>query len=407
MSTDKKPHINIGTIGHVDHGKTTLTAAITYVLNKHFGGGKALSYADIDNAPEEKARGITINQRTVNYQTANRDYAHVDCPGHADYVKNMITGTSQMDYAILVVSAADGLSQQTKEHVILASQIGIKKIAIFFTKKDLVPEEDMWLVDEVISEVQTYLKAHGFEGPYVTALGSPVKIIEEPASKEAQETEQEILTFFDKMEKEFPLPDRQLDKPFLMCIDSVCSIPGRGTVVTGCVERGKLLPNSVVEIVGGKKPISTTVTGMQAFHKDIEVSEAGNNVGLLLRGITGDQVGRGMVVAQPGTVKSYIKVKGLFLLTSKEEGGRHSPIFSGYRPQAHVRGGDFTAVLTLLDASGNPVDVNNTEVMMMPGTQQNVIFTFEQPIPLEEQLRMTIREGGKTVGGAVVMEILE
>lgn len=404
---EKKPHINIGTIGHVDHGKTTLTAAITVVLNKKYSSGKSLSYADIDNAPEEKARGITINQRTVNYKTDNRDYAHVDCPGHADYVKNMITGTSQMDYAILVVSAADGLSQQTKEHVILASQIGIRKISIFFTKKDLVPEEDMWLVDEVIAEVQTYLKSHGYDGPYVTAIGSPVKVLEDPGSKEAQETEEAILKFFEEMESQFELPERQLDKPFLMCIDSVCSIPGRGTVVTGCVERGTLLPNSPVEIIGGKKPVSTTVTGMQAFHKDIGSADAGNNVGLLLRGVTAEQVGRGMVVAQPNTVKTYTKVKALFLLTSKEEGGRHSPIFSGYRPQAHVRGGDFTAVITLLDANGKPIESTNTEVMMMPGTQQNVILTFEHTVPIEDQLRMTIREGGKTVGGAVVMEILE
>lgn len=407
MSTEtQKPNVNIGTIGHVDHGKTTLTAAITNVLNKYFSGStKAMQYADIDNAPEEKARGITINQRTVRYETAKNTYSHVDCPGHADYVKNMITGASQMDRAILVVSAADGLSQQTKEHILLAEQIGIKEIAVFFTKADMVAEEDQWIIEEVQNEVYAYLDAHGFKGPYITAVGAPVKVLN-GTSEEKEKQEKIILDFFAKLD-ELPIPDRNYNAPFLMSIDHVHSISGRGTVITGCVERGTLLPNSTVEIVGGgSKPFNTTITGIQAFHKDLPSARAGDNVGLLLRGVEASNLTRGMVVCTPGSTTCHQKVKINFLLLSKEDGGRATPIYSGYRPQCHIRCGDFTAVITLLDANGQET-TSQAAAMMTPGDTAPVILTFEEKIPLEKELRITIREGGKTVGAGIVLEILE
>lgn len=375
-----KPHINIGTIGHVDHGKTTLTAAITVTLASAFQGNKAFAYADIDNAPEERARGITINQRTIKYETDKVEFSHVDCPGHADYVKNMITGTSQMDVAILVVSAPDGVCPQTKEHIILAKQIGVKNVVVFLNKCDMVDGDYVELAKE---EVKDLLKAHGYNLPEeFYFMGSALKALEGDATNR-----QFILDMIDVISTKIPLPQREIDKPFLMYIDHTFSIMGRGTVATGCIEKGKIKLNEEVQLIGGKfEPRTVVATGLQAFHKDFDVLEAGWNVGILLRGIKMEEIERGMVLCATGTVKTYKKVKAEVYLLKKEEGGRHSPITSGYRPQFFIGTGDFTGAVTL-----------DTGEILLPGEHASVTIVFQDSVPLNIGQQFIGREGGITV----------
>ena len=385
-----KPHVNIGTIGHVDHGKTTLTAAITKVLAEQ-GGATFTKYDEIDKAPEEKARGITINTAHVEYQTANRHYAHVDCPGHADYVKNMITGAAQMDGAILVIAATDGPMAQTREHILLARQVGVPRMVVFMNKCDMVDDEE--LLDLVEMEIRELLTSYGFDGDNTPIIrGSALKALEgDPKYVE------KINELMDAVDEWIPTPERDVDKPFLMSIEDVFTITGRGTVVTGRVERGQLKLNDEVEIVGLRDTQKTVVTGIEMFRKTLDYAEAGDNAGVLLRGISRDDVERGQVLAKPGSVHPHKKFTAQVYVLSKEEGGRHTPFFSNYRPQFYFRTTDVTGVITLPEG---------TE-MVMPG--DNVTMTVEliAPIAVENGTKFSIREGGRTVGAGNVSDIIE
>lgn len=385
-----KPHVNIGTIGHVDHGKTTLTAAITKVLAAK-GGAEFMDYANIDKAPEERERGITINTAHVEYQTDKRHYAHVDCPGHADYVKNMITGAAQMDGAILVIAATDGPMAQTREHILLARQVGVPRMVVFLNKCDMVDDEE--LLDLVEMEVRELLTEYGFDGDNTPIIrGSALKALEGD-SKYVKAIED----LMDAVDEWIPTPERDNDKPFLMSIEDVFTITGRGTVVTGRVERGQLKLNDEVEIVGLKDTKKTVVTGIEMFRKQLDYAEAGDNAGVLLRGIDRSEVERGQVLAKPGTVHPHKKFKAQVYVLSKEEGGRHTPFFTNYRPQFYFRTTDVTGVVTLPEG---------TE-MVMPG--DNVTMTVEliAPIAVENGTKFSIREGGHTVGAGSVTEIIE
>mgnify|MGYP000746560867 FL=1 len=383
-----KPHVNIGTIGHVDHGKTTLTAAITKVLADK-GGAEFMDYANIDKAPEERERGITINTAHVEYQTAKRHYAHVDCPGHADYVKNMITGAAQMDGAILVIAATDGPMPQTREHILLARQVGVPRMVVFLNKCDMVDDEE--LLDLVEMEVRELLTEYGFDGDNTPIIrGSALKALEgDPKYVKA------IEDLMDAVDEWIPTPERDNDKPFLMSIEDVFTITGRGTVVTGRVERGELKLNEEVEIVGIKDTRKTTVTGIEMFRKQLDYAQAGDNAGVLLRGITRDQVERGQVLAKPGTVTPHTKFEAEVYVLSKEEGGRHTPFFSNYRPQFYFRTTDVTGVIELPEG---------TE-MVMPGDNTRMTVELIHPIAIEQGTKFSIREGGRTVGSGVVSKI--
>src|SRR5215218_7780942 len=387
-----KPHVNVGTIGHVDHGKTTLTAAIATVLSSKFGG-EAKSYADIDAAPEEKARGITINTAHVEYETANRHYAHVDCPGHADYVKNMITGAAQMDGAILVVSAADGPMPQTREHILLARQVGVPALVVFMNKVDMV--DDPELLDLVELEVRELLSKYDFPGDDIPIVkGSALMALEDKSPEQGREAVLELMKAVDAY---IPQPERPIDQPFLMPIEDVFSISGRGTVVTGRVERGIVKVGEEVEIVGLRATQKTTVTGVEMFRKLLDQGQAGDNVGVLLRGTKREDVERGQVVCKPGSVKPHTKFKAEAYILTKEEGGRHTPFFNNYRPQFYFRTTDVTGQVTL------PA---GTE-MIMPGDNAAMDVELITPIAMEEKQRFAIREGGKTVGAGVVVAIVE
>ena len=385
-----KPHVNVGTIGHVDHGKTTLTAAITTVLSKA-SGGEAKSFAEIDNAPEEKERGITIATSHVEYETEGRHYAHVDCPGHADYVKNMITGAAQMDGAILVVSAPDGAMPQTREHILLARQVGVPKIVVFLNKVDMVDDEELIeLVEEEIKEMLSEYDFPGEEIPFVR--GSALKALEGDADYEAK-----ILELAAALDEYIDIPEREVDKPFLMPVEDVFSITGRGTVATGRIETGKISTGDEVEIVGITDTQTTTITGVEMFRKILDDGQAGDNVGCLLRGTKREEIQRGQVLAQPGSINPHTKFEAEVYVLKKEEGGRHTPFFSGYRPQFYFRTTDVTGVATL---------PGGTE-MVMPGDNVKMEIELIQPIAMDEQLRFAIREGGRTVGSGVVTKIVE
>jgi elongation factor Tu len=386
-----KPHVNVGTIGHVDHGKTTLTAAITDILSKK-GLAEAKKYDEIDGAPEEKERGITINTAHVEYQTANRHYAHVDCPGHADYVKNMITGAAQMDGAILVVAATDGPMPQTKEHILLARQVGVPKIVVFMNKVDLV--DDAELLELVEMEIRELLTSYGFDGDNTPIIqGSATGALAGEAKWVAKVDE-----LMEAVDTYIPLPPRPVDQPFLMSVEDVFSITGRGTVATGRIERGKIKVGEAMEVVGlQEKPLATTCTGVEMFKKLLDEGEAGDNAGLLLRGVEKNQIRRGMVLCKPGSITPHTEFKGEVYVLSKEEGGRHTPFFNKYRPQFYFRTTDVTGEVTL--AAG-------TE-MVMPGDNTNLQVTLIQPIAMEKGLKFAIREGGRTVGAGQVTEILK
>ena len=388
-----KPHINIGTIGHVDHGKTTLTAAITTTLSARLGLGEQVAFDEIDKAPEEKERGITISTAHVEYETANRHYAHVDCPGHADYVKNMITGAAQMDGAILVVAATDGPMPQTREHILLSRQVGVPYIIVFLNKCDMVDDEE--LLDLVEMEVRELLDEYDFPGDDTPIIrGSALKALEDPMS----EWGDKIIELMDAVDSYIPEPVRDTEKPFLMPVEDVFSITGRGTVATGRVERGVLKVSDEVEIVGIAEDIrKVVVTGVEMFRKLLDQAQTGDNIGALLRGVQRTEIERGQVLAAPGTVHPHTKFKGEVYVLKKEEGGRHTPFFNGYRPQFYFRTTDITGTLQLPEG---------TE-MCMPG--DNVTMTIEliHPIAIEEGLRFAIREGGRTVGSGVVTEIIE
>ncbi|HCM37995.1 MAG: Elongation factor Tu [Candidatus Gottesmanbacteria bacterium GW2011_GWB1_43_11] len=384
-----KPHVNIGTIGHVDHGKTTLTAAITQVLSKK-GWAEAKKYEDIDNAPEEKARGVTINIHHGEYETAKRHYAHIDAPGHADYVKNMITGAAQMDGAILVVSAPDGPMPQTREHILLARQVNVPAIVVFLNKVDMV--QDGELLDLVEMEIRELLTKYQYPGDKVPIVrGSALKALQ--GDEEAQKA---ILELMDRVDEYVPTPVRDLDKPFLMPVEDVFSIKGRGTVVTGRVERGRVKVNDTIEIVGVKATQSTVVTGVEMFRKILDEGQAGDNIGVLLRGVEKDQVERGQVLAKSGSVKPHTEFETEIYVLAKEEGGRHTPFFTGYRPQFYIRTTDVTGEVTL------PAGVE----MVMPGDTVKGKVKLIVPVALEEGLRFAIREGGHTVGAGVITKII-
>jgi elongation factor Tu len=385
-----KPHVNVGTIGHIDHGKTTLTAAITKVLNERYGGTEVRSFESIDNAPEEKARGITIATSHVEYQTPNRHYAHVDCPGHADYVKNMITGAAQMDGAILVVSAADGAMPQTREHILLARQVGVPYIVVFLNKADMVDDPELLELVEV--EIRDLLSEYEFPGddiPFIT--GSALKALEGDEEYEAK-----ILELAEALDTYIPEPVRDLDKPFLMPVEDVFSITGRGTVATGRVEQGIIKTGETVEIVGIKATTSTVVTGVEMFKKILDQGQAGDNVGCLLRGTKRDEIERGQVLCKPGSITPHTKFKAEVYVLKKEEGGRHTPFFTGYRPQFYFRTTDVTGVARLPEG---------TE-MVMPGDNVQMEIELIQPIAMDQGLRFAIREGGRTVGSGVVSEVI-
>ena len=390
-----KPHVNIGTIGHVDHGKTTLTAAITKTLSLGNGNVEAMAYDQIDNAPEEKARGITINTRHVEYETENRHYAHVDCPGHADYVKNMITGAAQMDGAILVVAGTDGPLAQTREHVLLARQVGVPAIVVFMNKTDLVDDEE--LLDLVEMEVRDLLSEYDFPGDDIPIVrGSAREALTSDSTDPSSPEYAPILELMAQVDSYIPTPDRKADLPFLMPVEDVFSISGRGTVATGRVERGTLKVNDTVEIVGLVDEKETTVvTGVEMFHKLLPQAEAGDNIGALLRGIAKDGIRRGQVLAKPGSVNPHTKFKGNVYVLSEKEGGRQKPFFAGYRPQFYFRTTDVTGVISL------PA---GTE-MCMPGDNVEMDVELITPIAIEEGLRFAIREGGRTVGSGVVTAI--
>ena len=386
-----KSHVNIGTIGHVDHGKTTLTAAIATVLSKH-GGGEAQSYDSIDNAPEEKERGITINTSHIEYETETRHYAHVDCPGHADYVKNMITGAAQMDGAILVVSAADGPMPQTREHILLSRNVGVPYIVVFLNKVDMVDDEE--LLELVEMEVRDLLSEYDFPGDDTPVVaGSALRALEGDASYE-----EKILELMAAVDEYIPTPERDTDKPFMMPVEDVFSITGRGTVATGRVERGEVRVGDEVEIVGIKDETSkTTVTGVEMFRKLLDYAEAGDNIGALLRGVAREDIERGQVLAKPATITPHTKFKAEVYVLSKEEGGRHTPFFTNYRPQFYFRTTDVTGVVELPEG---------TE-MVMPGDNVAMDVELIHPIAIEDGTRFSIREGGRTVGSGVVTEIVK
>ena len=390
-----KPHVNIGTIGHVDHGKTTTTAAITKYLGL-LGKAKYEAYDQIDSAPEEKARGITINTAHVEYETDKRHYAHVDCPGHADYVKNMITGAAQMDGAILVVSAADGPMPQTREHILLARQVGVKYIVVYLNKCDMV--DDPELLELVEMEVRDLLSSYDFPGDEIPIIkGSSLKVLESTSTDPNDPVYAPIKELMDAVDSYIPTPDRPIDQPFLMPIEDVMTISGRGTVVTGRVERGTVKLQDEVEIVGlSKEPKKTTITGVEMFRKILDQAEAGDNIGALLRGIQRTEVERGQVLAKPGTIHPHTKFKAQVYVLTKEEGGRHTPFFNGYRPQFYFRTTDVTGVIEL---------EAGTE-MVMPGDNVDMTIELITPIAIENGLRFAIREGGRTVGSGVVSEII-
>ena len=386
-----KPHCNIGTIGHVDHGKTTLTAAITKVLSERVEGNDAVDFANIDKAPEERERGITISTAHVEYETKKRHYAHVDCPGHADYVKNMITGAAQMDGAILVVAATDGVMAQTKEHILLSRQVGVPKIVVFLNKCDMVDDEE--LLELVEMDVTEILEEYGFEDSPIIK-GSALKALEDPSS----EWGDKIMELMDAVDEYFPDPERDTDKPFLMPVEDVFTITGRGTVATGRVERGTLHLNDEVEIIGVKEETQKTViTGIEMFRKLLDEAQAGDNIGALLRGINRDQIERGQVLAKPGTVTCHRKFTAQVYVLTKDEGGRHTPFFNNYRPQFYFRTTDVTGVCEL------PAGVE----MCMPGDNVEITVELIHPIAMEQGLGFAIREGGRTVGSGKVATIIE
>jgi elongation factor Tu len=387
-----KPHVNVGTIGHVDHGKTTLTAAITTILSKKFGGA-AKKYDEIDSSPEEKARGITINTAHVEYETAKRHYAHVDCPGHADYIKNMITGAAQMDGAILVVSSADGPMPQTREHILLARQVGVPYIIVYMNKADMV--DDAELLELVEMEVRELLSKYDFPGDDTPIIiGSALKALE---GDQSDIGEPSIMKLADALDSYIPEPERAVDRPFLMPVEDVFSISGRGTVVTGRVERGVIKVGEEIEIVGIVPTVKTTCTGVEMFRKLLDQGQAGDNVGVLLRGTKREEVQRGQVLAKPGSIKPHTKFSAEIYVLSKDEGGRHTPFFNGYRPQFYFRTTDVTGSIEL------PA---GTE-MVMPGDNVSIKVSLIQPIAMDEGLRFAIREGGRTVGAGVVAKIEE
>jgi elongation factor Tu len=388
-----KPHLNIGTIGHVDHGKTTLTAAITKVLN-NYGGAEVMEFDNIDNAPEEKERGITIATSHVEYETENRHYAHVDCPGHADYVKNMITGAAQMDGAILVVSAADGPMPQTREHILLANQVGVDDIVVFLNKADMVDDEE--LIELVDMEVRDLLNEYDFPGDEVPIIvGSALEALENPDPE--SKWGQAIIELMDAVDEYIPEPERDEDLPFLMPVEDIFSIKGRGTVATGRVERGTVHPQDEVEIVGIKDTQKTVVTGVEMFRKQMDEALAGDNIGALLRGVGKEEIERGQVLAEPGSITPHTRFKAEVYVLSKDEGGRHTPFFDGYRPQFYFRTTDVTGNI------GLPEGVE----MVMPGDNIEMTGELITPIAMEEGLRFAIREGGHTVGAGAVTEIIE
>lgn len=385
-----KPHVNVGTIGHVDHGKTTLTAAITKVLAKS-GGASFRDYASIDNTPEEKARGITINSTHVEYETASRHYAHVDCPGHADYVKNMITGAAQMDGAILVVAATDGAMPQTKEHILLARQMQVPAIVVFLNKVDMLSDADAELIDLVEMELHEILESKGYKDVPIVR-GSALRALEGDAKYE-----EAIQKLMQTVDEHIPTPQRETDKPFLMPIEDVFSISGRGTVVTGRIERGSIKLNDKVELVGLRPTRETVITGIEMFNKTMDMAQAGENVGLLVRGLTKEDVERGMVLAAPGSCKPHSQFKGPVYILTKEEGGRHKPFFTGYRPQLYCRTTDVTGTVKL------PANVE----MVMPGDNVEIEVDLIAPIAMEKGMRFAIREGGRTIGAGTVSEIIK
>jgi elongation factor Tu len=399
-----KPHVNIGTIGHVDHGKTTLTAAITATLST-LGGATLKGYADIDAAPEERARGITINTAHVEYETENRHYAHVDCPGHADYVKNMITGAAQMDGAILVVSAADGAMPQTREHILLARQVGVKKLVVFLNKADQVDDDE--LVELVELELRELLDSYDYPGeeiPFVSgsALMALNKVIENPEVKKGEDKwVDQIFALMQAFDEYIPTPDREVDKPFLMAIEDVFSITGRGTVATGRIERGTVNVGDTVELVGLAETKTTTVTGLEMFQKTLESGFAGDNIGILLRGVQKDDILRGMVLSKPGSINCHTKFDAEVYILTKDEGGRHTAIFKGYRPQFYVRTTDVTGQIAEFSSDGNTIE------MVMPGDNVNMRIELIAPIAIENGMRLAIREGGRTVGSGLVTNIIE
>jgi len=400
-----KPHVNIGTIGHVDHGKTTLTAAITNVLST-LGQAKAQAYDQIDGAPEEKERGITINTAHVEYETENRHYAHVDCPGHADYVKNMITGAAQMDGAILVVAATDGPMAQTKEHILLAKQVGVPALVVFLNKKDMVDDEE--ILELVELEMRELLSSYDFPGDDIPVVaGSALRALEHiqgggKGIRGENEWVDKILDLMDAVDESIPEPEREIDKPFLMAIEDVFSITGRGTVATGRIERGKVKVGETVQIVGIRDTRETTVTGVEMFRKQLEEGMAGDNAGLLLRGIQKEDIERGMVLVKPNSIKPHTKFEGEVYVLKKEEGGRHTPFFAGYRPQFYIRTTDVTGQITAFTAD----DGTNVE-MVMPGDRIKMSAELICPVAIEQGMRFAIREGGRTIGAGVVSKIVQ
>ncbi|EFR32170.1 MAG: elongation factor Tu [Peptoniphilus harei] len=388
-----KPHVNIGTIGHVDHGKTTLTAAITLVMNKRYGGGEFVDYAHIDKAPEERERGITISTSHVEYETENRHYAHVDCPGHADYVKNMITGAAQMDGAILVCSAADGPMPQTREHILLARQVGVPKIVVFLNKEDQV--DDPELIELVEMEIRDLLSEYDFDGDNTPiVVGSALKALEDPDG----EWGDKIVKLMEAVDEYIPTPVRDTEHPFLMPIEDVFSITGRGTVATGRVEQGVVKVGDTVELVGlTDESRQVVVTGVEMFRKQLDLAEAGDNIGALLRGVQREEIQRGQVLAAPGTIKPHTKFEAEVYVLTKEEGGRHTPFFNGYRPQFYFRTTDVTGDIQLADGVE----------MVMPGDNSTFTVTLITPIAMDEGLRFAIREGGRTVASGVVSKIID
>lgn len=400
-----KDHANIGTVGHVDHGKTTLTAAITLSLAA-LGNAKARNYEDIDAAPEEKARGITINTAHVEYETENRHYAHVDCPGHADYVKNMITGAAQMDGGILVVSAADGPMPQTREHILLAKQVGVPSLVVFMNKEDQVDDEE--LLELVELEIRELLSEYDFPGDDIPIVsGSALKAVEaltaKPDLKKGDDKwVDKIYDLMDQVDEYIPTPEREVDKPFLMAVEDVFSITGRGTVATGRIERGVVKVGETIEIIGLKDTRSTTVTGVEMFQKTLDEGLAGDNVGVLLRGIQKEEIERGMVLAKPGSITPHTEFEGEVYVLTKEEGGRHTPFFKNYRPQFYVRTTDVTGTITDYTA-----DDGSAVEMVMPGDRIKMNVELINPIAIEQGMRFAIREGGRTIGAGVVSKILK
>ena len=387
-----KPHVNVGTIGHVDHGKTTLTAAITQHCNLKFGD-KLMKYEDIDNAPEEKARGITINTRHVEYQTDNRHYAHVDCPGHADYIKNMITGAAQMDGAVLVVSAPDSVMPQTREHILLARQVQVPSIVVYINKTDQIDDEE--LLELVEEEVKDALNEYDFPGDEIPIIkGTALRALENAGDDDANSTVVELL---EAMDAYIPLPEREVDRPFLMPIEDVFSILGRGTVVTGRIDRGTIKTGENVEIVGIRDTRTTVVTGVEMFNKILDSGEAGDNIGALLRGVDRKDVERGQVLAKPGSITPHKKMRATVYALTREEGGRHRPFFTGYRPQFYFRTTDITGSVTLPEG----------KEMVMPGDTTDLTIELINTIAVEQGVRFAIREGGRTVGAGTVTEIVE